>query len=108
MTSLVMMGARKDAGPPPGGRGGPAGSAGSGSESRQGDGYLMILLASATALSRASFADTLLNSADWIALLRMSLTSALWTTNGTMSWYVPTVSLASERPASSIAVAGVE
>src|SRR4051812_11022255 len=50
-----------------------------------GYGYLMSLFASVTALSSASLAGTLLNRADWTAVRTIWLTSAFFSTVGTMS-----------------------
>src|SRR6185436_13922935 len=96
-----------EAGPPRMGRASDRGRPG-GPGSGAGEPYLLSLFASATAWSRAACGATLLNRADSIALRTMSLTSALFGTVGTMSWYVATVSFASPRALSSIAVAGVE
>src|SRR3954447_22726909 len=69
--------------------------------------YLMSLFASVTALSSASLAGTLLNSADWTAVRTIWLTSAFFSTVGTMSAYVETMLLASGRALSSMLVGGV-
>src|SRR3954447_17926083 len=50
-----------------------------------GYGYFRSLFDSVTALSRASLAGTLLNRADWTAVRTIWLTSAFFSTVGTMS-----------------------